>query len=45
MMPVAAVMPFDYGECGVEGNPASFTLIQQYINQYDSIWQSYYGSQ
>jgi endoglucanase len=43
--PVAAVMPIDSGEIGVEGNPASFPIVQQFVNAYDSLGQSYYGSQ
>ena len=34
--PVEQVMPIDCGECGVEGNPASFPLIEAFMNQYES---------
>ena len=43
--PVEQVMPIDMGEAGVEGNPSSFPLIEQFIDQYDSWGQSYYLSQ
>jgi endoglucanase len=43
---VRQVMPLDIGEAGVFGaNNNSFPLIQQFINQYDTWGQSYYGSQ
>jgi endoglucanase len=43
--PVAAVMPIDSGEIGVIGNPSTFPIVQQFVNAYDSLGQSYYGSQ
>jgi hypothetical protein len=44
--PVAAVMPIDMGEIGPElSSPYSYTTAQQFINHYDSLGQSYYGSQ
>jgi hypothetical protein len=41
--PVAAVMPIDMGEIGTENG--TMTVAQQFVNHYDSIGQSYYGSQ
>jgi hypothetical protein len=41
--PVAAVMPIDMGEAGTV--VSSMSVIQQFINHYDSLGQSYYGSQ
>jgi endoglucanase len=43
--PVAALMPIDMGEAGVENNSEPFPLIEQFISAYDSLGQSYYLSQ
>jgi hypothetical protein len=43
--PVEQVMPIDMGEAGVENNSDAFPLIEQFIDQYDTWHQSYYGSQ
>jgi endoglucanase len=42
---VAALMPIDMGEAGVENNSEPFPLIEQFIAAYDSLGQSYYLSQ
>jgi endoglucanase len=42
---VAKVMPIDAGEIGVENNSNPFPIVQQFVNAYDSLGQSYYGSQ
>jgi hypothetical protein len=42
---VAAVMPIDAGEIGVVDNSKPFPIVQQFVNGYDSLGQSYYGSQ
>jgi hypothetical protein len=38
--PVMSVMPFDCGECGVNDNSSPFPLIEQFIENYDSLGQS-----
>lgn len=38
-------MPIDMGEAGVENNSQAFPLIEQFMDQYDTWHQSYYGSQ
>jgi hypothetical protein len=44
--PVAAVMPTDFGEVGPElSSPYSYAVAEQFIGAYDSLGQSYYGSQ
>ncbi len=44
--PVAAVMPIDMGEIGPElSSPYSYSVGEQFIDHYDSLGQSYYGSQ
>ena len=43
--PVAARMPIDMGEAGVENNAKPFPLIEQFIHAYDNLHQSYYLSQ
>ena len=42
---VAKVMPIDAGEIGVENNSNPFPIVQQFVNAYDSLGQSYYASQ
>jgi hypothetical protein len=41
--PVAAVMPMDMGEAG--SGTGGMSVIQQLVDHYDSLGQSYYGSQ
>jgi endoglucanase len=42
---VAGLMPIDMGEAGVENNSKPFPLIEQFIDAYDTLGQSYYLSQ